>query len=339
MSNGLVVPLSTNFRNLGDSISPTWLLGPIGQAYRYSMAILWDALADAGAYAIRAGLPHYAPSDAFTWIGQDRQIAQGFAETSTSYQNRLVQWLDLWRHAGSNMGVLLAVLGYCAPSTPKVTMVQSGRTGFTSIWDSYAAGANPFPPGQTNPTPPAHLFTSANWRWDSLTQPFYAPWMWWRAWLIIDSSSGAPFSAPSKVWASGASSVVNVVVDATYGTKYVNASSASAGVNTCTWGDGTCWGWGGTNAQAKSLTALATQWKSAGCWIPWIIVSWDATQFDQTQAFGSNFVPNGKWGYWGNVVADGTYGTKYQSARYACSTASFITGTNDGPPLAVLGAG
>ena len=151
-------PVSQNFRNMVASISPTWLLGPVGQAFMYSMAIQWDALGDAGAYACRAGLPHYAPSDAFSWISQDRQILQGYGESSTAFANRLVQWLDLWRHAGSNMGVLLAMLGYMSPATPQILAVQSsGGSGSTvgtyAVWDTYAANSNPFPAGQTQPYP------------------------------------------------------------------------------------------------------------------------------------------------------------------------------------------
>jgi hypothetical protein len=74
-------------------------------------------------------------------------------------------------------------------------------------------------------------------------------------------------------------------------------------------------------------------------WIPWIIVSWDPTMFDQTFGFGFSNQPNGKWGHYGIVVADSTYGKKMIASRVPCSTATFITGTNDGPAGANLGVG
>ena len=105
--------------------------------------------------------------------------------------------------------------------------------------------------------------------------------MYWRTWVVISSAGGSPFSARRQRYGRLARQVlVSIVSDATYGTKYVNAASAASGVNTANWGDGvTCWGWAGTNAQARALTQLATQWKSARCWIPWIVVSYDATMF------------------------------------------------------------
>ena len=340
MSN-LPSPSTSAFRDLGDSISPSWLLGPVGSRYRYSMSVMYDTLADGMGYAIRAGLPEYAPPDALPYFAQDRLIIQGPSEPAASYIQRLVQWLDLWRHAGSSMSIMLAALGYVSPATPEVLMVQSAKDGSVTSWQTYQAGVEPFPRGQTNPTPPAtQTIAPANWAWDGLSQPYYAPWMRWRSWLVIFSLSGTPWPAPTKTWATGGSFTLSVVSDPVYGTKYVNGGTpGSAGANTFSWGDGTCWGWGGTVAQAAGLTAIARQWKSGGTWIPWIIVSYDATMFDQSQAFGSSKLPDGHWGYWGKVVSDATWGSVYVPARPAATTCSFVVGTNDGPAGAVLGIG
>jgi len=306
------------------------------------MSVMYDALWTAGELAVLAGMPAFAPSDAYPWLGQDRQIFQGFAESSTSYVTRLIQWLDLWRRAGSSTGLLLAMFGYVGPNQPETLTVMSDGASHYSVWDTYAAGANPFPVGQQNPTPPVHVLDAAyNWRWDSASQPYYSPWMYWRKWVILFSvAPNAPWAAPTKVWASGGTLTLGTRSDATYGKVYVNVGTpASSGANTSAWGDGTCWGWSGTAQQAASLTQLAKTWKSAGCWVPWIIVSYDSTMFDQTQAFGSAKLPDGTWGYWSKIVADATYGTKYVASRPACSTATFLAGTNDGPPGAVLGVG
>ena len=61
-------PVTSTIRDMGDAISPSWLNGPNGKRYRYCMAVLWDALLDTTAYAVRAGCPSTAPTDAFFWF-------------------------------------------------------------------------------------------------------------------------------------------------------------------------------------------------------------------------------------------------------------------------------
>lgn len=314
-SNVIVPAPSTTFRDLATNpppagICPTFLLGPVGQKYMYTCSVLYDALADGAGYAVRARFPQYAPEDALQWLAADRQIVRGPNESASHYVPRLIQWLDLWRHAGENLAIMLAVLGAVSPATPQVRMVQtSGETSVLwtrSQWDTYAAGADPFPPGQTDPTPPYRQYEQTsppvgphlgNWYWDSALDPFYAPWMRWRAWLIVYSLSGSPWAAPTATWGGGAK-----------------------------WGDGTCWGWAGTNADAVTLTEVVRQWKSAHCWVPWILITYDVTMFDPTQTFGSSKLPDGTWGHWGKVVSDPTYGSVYVAARPSASTVSFLDG-------------
>lgn len=348
MSNAQIqIPApTTTFRDLVTNVPPvgivpTFLNGPVGSRYMYSMAIIYDALIDAAGYAIRAGLPHYAPSDALTWIGQDRLIFQGPNEPTASYIARLVQWLDLWRHAGTSTALLLAMRGAVAPLLPEVVAVASSGDSKYSRWDTYLKNVNPFPAGQTDPTPPDGYVRTplANWDWDGAVLPFYFPWMYWRKWVILFSPPGdpqSPFAVPTKTWASGGSLNVSVVADAQFGSLYENLSPASPGGTSFNWGDGTCWGWAGTAAQAGGLTTVITEWKSAGAWVPWILVSYDSTYFQQTNPPAVKN-PDGTWGYWGVVSADATYGQVYQASRPACSTCTFIVGSQDGG--GVLGQG
>jgi hypothetical protein len=307
--SNVTVPIThTSFRDLSDTISPSYLKGPIWSAYRYSISIPFDAMGDAAAYANLAGLPSKAPVDGLPFLSLDRQIFQGYAESTTGYIARLIQWLDLWARAGSSMGVMLSMLGFFTPLTPKILAVKTIGTGGASVWDTYQAGANPFPAGTSVPTPPDHLFVNvSNWRWDGSTLPFFYPWMRWREWIVIFSPAGSPWAAPTATWGS------------------------------FHWGDGTCYGWTGTPQQAANLTQLAKQWKSAGCWIPWIIVTYDSTMFDSSQAFGSGKLPDNTWGFYGKVVSDATYGKKYVSARPPASTCTMIPGTADGGGVLEVG--
>jgi hypothetical protein len=335
-------PAPITFRAEGDLISPTYLNGPVFQAYRYSMALMFDALADTAALAVRARFPNLAPLDALQWLAQDRQIFQGPSETNAAYVARLIQWLDIWRHAGSSTGILLAYLSWLTPLAPQVLTVQSSAAGAGSSWDSYAAGSTPFPAGSSTPTPPIHqAVIPANWDWDGASQPYFNSWAYWRKWIIIQSSgSQAPWTAPTATWASGGTFSLTVVSDATYGTRYTNGgTAASASATSFNWGNGvTCWGWAGTYQQALQLTALAKSWKSAGVWVPWIIVSYNASWFQPGNAAGTDS-PDGTWGYYAKIVSDATYGSRYVASRPSCATCTLIAGTADGQNKQPIGVG
>jgi hypothetical protein len=309
-SNVLIPPVTGSLRVLGAELYPTYMNGPVWSSYLYSINVCLDAVVDSASYAVRARFPQLAPFDALPWLAQDRQIFQGPSETSASYVARLLQWLDLWRLAGNPTSVLLAFLAWLTPLTPQVQTVTSwaGASPGT-VWQTYVAGSTPFPPGQTIPTPPNLLtVATANWDWDGASQPYYFPWMRWRTWVIVSSFAGSPWAAPTQTWGNGQS-----------------------------WGDGvSCYGWTGTAQQSAQLTALAKTWKSGGTWVPWIVVNYDNTWFLETGVTGTR-LPDGTWGYYGKIVADATYGTKYVSARPPASTCTLVTGTNDGG--GVLGAG
>src|ERR1019366_479691 len=150
------LPTTTTMRDSGYAISPQWMRSYWFSRIMYSLWVQYDALLDAGGYAVLAGLPSRAPLDALQWIAKDRQIFQGPNEPTAAYVARLQQWLDLWRHAGSSTGILLALRSYVAPLTPKMLTVQSTGDGSLSSWDTYDNGESPFPPGASNPTPPDH---------------------------------------------------------------------------------------------------------------------------------------------------------------------------------------
>jgi len=331
-------------RALGDAISPTYLRGPVMSSYRYSMSVLYDDLIDLATLAVFAGLASYAPPDALPWIALDRQVFQGPNEPVTVYIPRLAQWLDAAKFAGSTTAVMVALLAWFYPLAPKMLMVQSsGPTAFSTLmsstWYTYQAGSAPFPPPSTVPTPPARYLTiPVNWEWDNLGPPFYSPWMYWRSWIVIFSPSGSPWAAPSATWSPATgTATTSVVSDPVFGTAYQGSGGSGSNASEFNWDSSVCWDWTGTADQAQQMAQIAKDKKSAGCWIPWIIVAYDATMFDETQASGSSKLPNGNWGYWGIVATDATFGTAYVAARPASATCSFIAGTNDGG--GVLGIG
>ena len=263
-TNVTIPPATSRFRDMSDAISPTWLNGPVGQRYRYSMAVLYDALSDACGYANLARWPYTCPYDAFPYLAADRQIVQGFAEPNASFANRLVQWLDLWRAAGSPMGVMLAVLGLFLPTSVTIRTVDN-----SSNWNTYLAGATPFPISASVPTPPTYVAGAGNWNWDGNTTP------WWRAWIII-------YVGPLG-W--------------TIGPKWGDGGK---------WGDpGRLWGISGpAYGQLATLRAIIKQWKPAHSWIANVILTTNTARFDPAHAAGGGVNPDGTWGNPANRFSD-----------------------------------
>ena len=258
MSSPIVVtpPVTSRFRDMGDAISPTWLNGPVGQRYRYAMAVLYDALSDAGGYAVLSRFPLKAPFDAFPLLASDRQIDQGFAESDASFANRLIQWLDLWRAAGSAQSVLLAILGLFLPTSVAVRTVDN-----TSNWYSYPLSATPFPPGASVPSPPTYVSGAGNWDWDGNTVP------WWRAWVIIYVSPLGWTIGPK--WGDGG---------------HWGDSGRFWGIT------------GPLPGQLQLLLAVIKKWKAAHSWVVNVILTTNNARFNPALPAGGGINPDGTWG-------------------------------------------
>ena len=71
------------------------------------------------------------------------------------------------------------------------------------------------------------------------------------------------------------------------------------------WGDGTCWGSTATSSDGGSIRALIAQWKTAGCFVPEVIVAFDGTWFIPGLPPGDPKLPDGNWGGWGKVSVIG----------------------------------
>ena len=356
MSNGAILnpPVTGVFR---DWPGPTFFQGPNGSRYLYAMRVVWDGLDDAMTYAVLARYPTTCPPDAYQWIGQDRQIDQGFQESTASYTARLVQWLDVWGYAGLPTSELMALLAYVTPDQPEVLTVDNSGN-----WHVYPAGTTPFPPTQTLPTPPT--LSTGTWNWDSLGDPYGYDWQWWRMWIVIYSLSGTPWAAPTLTWEHLTGSVtVTVTSDAVYGSYYQGSGAPNPASTDFNWDGGAsapagetwplglvhvvsdpycgscyqgtngpqatyatpCWDWAGSTQQAQDLVTICNKWRRAGCWIPNIIVSYNNSWFQPTSSAGD--LPNGTWGHWGYPASDATYGSYYSASRPVNTICSILDGT------------
>lgn len=271
--------LGTTLRDESDAISPSWWNGPNGQRVRYALSTPLDALLDAYTYATYAMTATYGPSDALTWIGQDRLIIQGFQQSLADYRERLVMWLDIWPYAGKPTGVMLAVQRWILPQLPQIQVVTN-----SSVWYAYGTGSDEFPPGQLHASAPQQTIGANNWNWDNLGTPG-----WFRSWLIIQAV------APSPTWI----------------TMLGNWGSG------LTWGQTTiCWGLNCAANIPLGLATLVKQWKRAGCWYQWIIISFNAAEWNSEDGSGGGVNPDGTFARWSKIVNGNYVQARFTDSRY-----------------------
>ncbi len=260
-----------NFRTIWAQAAPTALQGPNGQAYGYTMSTPYDALAVAGAYAVRFRFPRLTSPDALPWLAKDRQIVRGPGESQTSYAERLVQWLDLWVHAGSAPAILQGVASFFLPGTITAELVKQSRATYTD-WD-YWDGT----------TDTLYRRSPKNWDWDSdglvpcdkrfqqvNTHGVLGPS--WHTWVIL------------------------------YGTGYTSDLTWN---DPGQWDDGGTWDTTATPAQVQAIRGQVAQWKSAESFVQWIVVALDSTYFQYSLATGDPKLPDGHFGRWGKVITSG----------------------------------
>ena len=96
------------------AISPTWLQRHWGEAWTLVQAVVKDAMISGAKDAVKARFIEFAPEDALTKLGIERQLPKVTSETVAAYRLRLLAAWDTWSFAGTKIGVVsaLTVLGY-----------------------------------------------------------------------------------------------------------------------------------------------------------------------------------------------------------------------------------
>lgn len=163
------------------AIAVAWLKGPTADALLTSPTTVLNALAGWAVQGVRAKFPDLAPPDALGYIGNDRNLERGPAQTDAGYAVQLRRAFDTWRVAGNASTVLRQLAAYFAgAATPPLRVVSD-----SAIWHEYDWPTN----GVTKTK------VGTNWQWDGLTGT-----RWWRGWVIINSTSG-PWTR--HLWGSG----------------------------------------------------------------------------------------------------------------------------------------
>jgi hypothetical protein len=186
--------------------------------------------------------PLVCSEEALSWIGRDRGIRRGYAESSESYRQRLVRWRQTWARAGSAWAVLEQVQSYFLPSAPVVRYVRHSPSLNRATWYTRDAQG----------TETYHTQSPSNWDWDSADpgRPASLDTRDSRFWVIV-------YQDPTT------SMLAELGTEADQAPAYMRGTA-------------------GLFNNAVDIYDLAMTWKMAGSWCAGIIVSWDATAFSPT---------------------------------------------------------
>src|SRR6267142_201537 len=99
----------TTYRQYRQSLVPTTMQRPVGQAFQGEIGDVEDAAMDRAKQSVKARFPLLAPPDALTAIGRERMIPQAPGESNASYAARLQDAWNTWPWAGTPFGVLRAL--------------------------------------------------------------------------------------------------------------------------------------------------------------------------------------------------------------------------------------
>lgn len=154
----------TRFRDTVNRYLPVWLserpggfLGKtVGYRVVWTIAALFDELAETAIEALQAPWPSQGTPDAFPYIGRSRAMIRAQGESEADYTARLVTWLDRARQWGSMIAIARSVHEYLA-NRPRVRIYN--RAGQCVEVAQTTGAISHFAPGTTA------------WNWDGVDFP------------------------------------------------------------------------------------------------------------------------------------------------------------------------
>lgn len=152
----------TNFRELREKLTPSWLSSGEGGLVGYALDLIKDAFAHRAYLGVLAGIPEVAPPDANEATGRDRRVVPAISETNERYTERLVSWLDDRATQGSPYALLSRLREYLGDDVLMRIVDNRGN------WYSIQNDGSYF-----------NLRDQGNWDWDGNEDA------WSRFWVII----------------------------------------------------------------------------------------------------------------------------------------------------------
>lgn len=204
---------ASNFTQFLKGLPIPWLFGgAVGQLDAGAQGAVYDSTVSRLKEAGRATFPDYGPSDAYPYMGSNRQIVQGRNESATSFKTRLKDW-NQYKRFGTFPGVLEQLYYSCGFGVGQLILKQ--QNGPT--W--YLAGTPT--PGQDPVTDGSIVgaYTSANalsvaLHSDvTLTRSIPTSTQWWtqdsntdlcsRWWLLVPSAANTIFQTSGRATFTG----------------------------------------------------------------------------------------------------------------------------------------
>lgn len=254
----------------------------ISQRFLWVLGLGPDACIEKVNQGVHGRFVGYANATFLPYLARDRgDIQKGLTESDGSWRERIKAAPDAWRVAGNAWSILQQCLGYVLASTPAartVSTLYTSGTATSTQWDYYDAG-------DVTTAPPKHVYTtSPKWDWDS-TSPTTGSWGWWRNYVVIEAV------APNE---------------------WIGTQPGPWGTTGEKWGQAIgAWGVSRPKEVGRSLQRIIQQWKAAGAWAHWVILSFDAAQF-----IPSNPTVDGNYGRWSRVSGRLHVRARSTNARY-----------------------
>jgi hypothetical protein len=146
----------------------------------WTIALHFDAMIDLALQAVRLRFPSQAVPDALPFLGQERGIIRGRAESDASYIGRLLRWVTCRSRKGNPYAMAEQIQGYLTGWPCMVRVFSNNGACATRAADGTESFAFPGAPGGT-------------WNWDNNTVD------WSRFWVVIYSDHG-PWTLTTDHW-------------------------------------------------------------------------------------------------------------------------------------------
>lgn len=120
--------MSTNWKQYQLSLAPRWLRNPNGETWLSAHGDQKDDFEVMLRDAVMARFISICAPDVLERIGGERQLPKGLIETTDEYRARLLSAFDIWKFAGTALGLLRALhyAGYVAGSV--YVLIAQGQT-------------------------------------------------------------------------------------------------------------------------------------------------------------------------------------------------------------------
>lgn len=143
-----------------------WLVSrEVGAADATAQGTFYDSEVATLKEAVKARMPELGPSDALTYLGNDRQLIQGYAETDDEFRQRCKLAWDQWALAGTWAELLYQLYWTCGLDSSQTWIVQ--QNGY-----AYNLSANP----AVDDDPTTLLQVTALGDNPTITYPDPVPW-------------------------------------------------------------------------------------------------------------------------------------------------------------------